>query len=55
MTKRNADVLNGLSVDAVISPKGVIRGPGGVNNSASGSARIDDEIQVTMLGSGVLP
>lgn len=40
MNKRSADALNGLAVDAVVSPGGVVQG------------RLDDEIQIIMLGAG---
>jgi hypothetical protein len=43
MTKRRADALNGVAVDAVVSANGVVQ------------SRTDDEIQITMLGSGVQP
>ena len=42
MTKRTVDALNGLAFDAVITPGAVVQG------------RLDDEIQITMLGSGAV-
>lgn len=43
MSKRGYDALSGITVDAVVSSKGV---------STSSTSKLDDEIQITMLGSG---